>query len=185
MAGGGLVLGLVNSLGNHPIKLSCVCQHRLPHRPWDFLKLLRYPQHFFNCGTVCLQWAAQTIMLTESCHKQSFKVKQKCWNWNVCPKNPNYVLVKMKPLCFRATSTSYPTLSMGLSLSPVFEAILAWQLSLSDTSCEQCSISCSTGACHLCRAEQIQSVSGTLLCETPGSNRSPVIWCAAILFCYV
>lgn len=92
----------------------------------------------------------------------------------------------MKPLCSRATSTSYPNSSTGLSLSPVFEAILAWQLSLSDASCEQCSISCSTGASHLCRGEQIQSVSGTLLlCETPGSNRSPLIWCAAILFCCV
>lgn len=36
------------------------------------------------------------------------------------------------------------------------------------------------GACHLCRGEQIQSVSGSLLCEALGSNRSPLIWCAAI-----
>lgn len=54
----------------------------------------------------------------------------------------------MKPLwCSKATSTSHPNLSIGLSLvvPPALrcEAILAWQLSLADASCEQCSISCS------------------------------------------
>lgn len=138
---GGLVLGLVNSHGNHSIKQNPVCQHRLPHKPGDFLKLLHsthYPQHFFfNCGTVCLQWAAQTITLTESCHKQSFKVKQKWWNWNVCPKKKsklctcqNETIVLQSHLHFlgRLIHRSEPRCSP----SPVSEAILAWQLSLSD-----------------------------------------------------